>query len=410
MKQDTKHYKLAIDIVTLSNMSISAAEEGMYDPDTQWITRYKLNNGGVSCTLAATETTMDPRSQKPKDKGSEGGDTDKRTATLTYPVIPPSTQTGLIRRHAAFMMGEAATVRGEYVKPETFSALMCGTNKSSESSWLSVEGRREARLDPFFGVFGGTSNMLHSGIVVHPGLPLIKATETMLDTKVLDTDLVRDTDRLDEMMAAKMIVRKNDLQNSGKMELIEKIVGLETLIDYNEAMSVQLEASKANKEAQKQARKEAAEKGERFVEDKAKKVDLRAFNFVEVVRPRMGFGLRYGVTAYTPAHLGLFLLALQRFMIEGTVGGRVAKGCGRFRATRTMMYEVDKSTGQKKALGDLFNLDKDGFEFAPREAVDNALAAAKDYLEKFELAKLNGFCNRVDVPAKRKGKADKAEA
>jgi CRISPR type IV-associated protein Csf2 len=143
---------------------------------------------------------------------------------------------------------------------------------------------------------------------------------------IIELSSARGLGELTEVMA---IVRKNDLTD-GRDTRVDRLIGIEELAAYSAAEAGQRETSRA--------KKDSGEVGG--------KTDLRTLNAIEVIRAGVPIGLRLGVQSFSPAQLGLFLLAVQALLREGQIGGRKAKGQGFFVAEASRLLSVGADSRQ----------------------------------------------------------------
>ena len=347
----SKKYIIAVDIDTTAPLHITAIESGKYDPDSRRINRYDSTNG-IGCSLTRTAKIA-----------SAAFVHEGNTVVPEVPVIPAATVGGKLRRAAADLLFESLIKRGLTLTPDAYNTMTSGMASTElKADEATPDSTRAARLDPFLGLFGGTSFALSAGSVISEGWPLLESTRSLLMTEPIGT--VRSFNRLSDMTDAVAIIRKNDVA-SMQGDNLEGVVGVQRLADYIQAEFDSRTASKVKKAAG----------GE------GKKTDLRALNAVEAVRSGMGFALRVEVTARTPAHLGLMLLAMQSFLRDGQVGGKAARGMGRFVCNASRLYELDPANRQITVLTSLY-LDKaSGYELADHEVVSAANEAAQDYID-----------------------------
>lgn len=165
------------------------------------------------------------------------------------------------------------------------------------------------------------------------------------------------------------------MQSLRDLGRLEAAIGPKGLADYLDSIGQQQLDSKA--------KKKAGEGGQ--------KVDLRAFNALEAVRSGMPFALRVAVRATTPAHLGLMILAMQKFLISGQVGGKAARGFGQFVCDASQLLEIDAATGTVVRKVPLFGLRSDGYTLSDEATVQQASVAAQDFLDQADAALYAAF-------------------
>lgn len=371
MKNHAKRYIIAVDITTTAPLHITAIEKGAYDPATQKLVRFDGNGLGTALTrtqgLAHQAYTL------------ESGN----VVTPLVPVIPASTVAGKLRRNAGTLIAQSLVGRGLTISPDAYNVLMSGmANTELKADEKIPEVLRAARNEPFLSLFGGTSFALSAHSVVAEGWPLIAGTQSCLMSEPI-ADLQPFTSVYD-MTDVQPIVRKNDVADM-KHPILEQVVGVDALATYVEGQGAMRSESKAKKAAN----------------EEGKKTDMRTLNGVEVVKTGVNFALRVELTAFNESHLGLMLLAMQSFMRDGQVGGKAARGVGRFVVSGSRLYEVEPDTRIQKVVTSLFEGKDLGYAFAANETVDKAVTAAQDYLDDIDPAMLEAF-TRADAKALRK--------
>lgn len=371
MKNHAKKYIIAVDITTTAPLHITAIEKGAYDPATQKLVRFDGNGLGTALTrtqgLAHQAYTL------------ESGN----VVTPLVPVIPASTVAGKLRRNAGTLIAQSLVGRGLTISPDAYNVLMSGmANTELKADEKIPEVLRAARNEPFLSLFGGTSFALSAHSVVAEGWPLIAGTQSCLMSEPI-ADLQPFTSVYD-MTDVQPIVRKNDVADM-KHPILEQVVGVDALATYVEGQGAMRSESKAKKAAN----------------EEGKKTDMRTLNGVEVVKTGVNFALRVELTAFNESHLGLMLLAMQSFMRDGQVGGKAARGVGRFVVSGSRLYEVEPDTRIQKVVTSLFEGKDLGYAFAANETVDKAVTAAQDYLDDIDPAMLEAF-TRADAKALKK--------
>ena len=346
-----KKYIIAVDIILTSPLHITAIEKGAYDPASQRLVRYDGN--GIGCSLTRTQSLA--HQARVLDNGT--------AYTPLVPVIPASTVAGKLRRAAADLITSSFVQRELKISPDAYNVLTSGMATTElKADEKTPEVLRMARKEPFLSLFGGTSFAMAAHSVIADGWPVLGCTQAQLMSEPIG-DVQPFTD-LREMTEVLPIIRKNDVAAmEGKN--IEAVVGFQRLVDYASAESDKRAESKTKKSAN----------------EDAKKTDLRTLNGVETVKTGVTFALRVEVTSFEPSHLGLMLLALQSFLRAGQVGGKGARGFGRFLATGSRVYEVDPDTRKQTALASVFEGKETGYAFCDNAVLDQAVTAAQDYLD-----------------------------
>jgi CRISPR type IV-associated protein Csf2 len=357
-----KKYIIAADLTLTAPMHITAVEKGTYDSSAQRLHRYDAPQG-VQCALT--------RTVKLAFAATAGEDGVTRAPAV--PVIPASTLAGKLRRAAADLLFESMVARDLQISPDAYNTLTSGTPTTElKAGDATPESMRAARSDPFLSLFGGTSFAMSAGSVIAEGWPLLDLTTGLLMTEAIVPNLP--FSQLKDMTDAVAIVRKNDVADLRGAQL-EGVVKFEALCDYLSGEADDREASKA--------KKKAGEGG--------KKTSLRALNAFEAVRAGLSFALRVEVTARTPAHLGLMLMAVQHFMRAGQVGGKGARGMGRFAVSASRLYELDPANRQILVLSEVFHDKATGYAFQHSDVITEAAGAAQDYIDHANPALYEAF-------------------
>ena len=352
----TKSYILAVDIKLTAPMSIQSIESGVYDPKTRKILRYNAPAGsGIGCSLTRTMTLPGVR--------PVGAESDKGNGPVTVPIIPASTVAGKLRRAAADLIGQALVERELTITPRTFNMMMTGAASTAlDVNSASPEVHKVARNDPFMSMFGGTIFALPASTIIGQGWPLLELTQAMfMSPPISEVDKYT---HLSEMTEAYAIVKKNDVMEM-RSPLLPGLVTLEALCAHA--------AEEGAVRAGAKAKKDAGEAG--------KKTDLRTLNATEIVLPGIKFGIRVRVDSRNPSHLGLLVLALQRYLHSGCVGGRTARGMGTFVAPdMARIYSIDPYTQSVSHVEELFQGRESNYALCRTEVLDEAIKHAHHYL------------------------------
>lgn len=376
-----KKYVIACDIRLTAPMHISAIEKGAYNPDRQVLQRSpasKAQTGFIGTSLTRTaeigELSKLRKIKMIAVKSGVGAEDDEsvespdstwnRFDVPIVPIIPSSTIGGLLRRAAAEMLMDSMSQRDMMLTPDAYNTLTSGSATTSLLG-ASMQGMQIARMDPFLGNFGGTTFMVAAGTVISEGWPILKITEsrhmtpTIGDTAPLLMEDIKDLTRVWQ------VVRKNDAQGMTDQERLIRIVGEQHLNDYMTEIN--------DKQSKSKARQAEGEVGT--------KTDLRALNGIETVMSGLSFALRVGIKATTAAHLGLMILAMQKFIVKGRVGGKEARGFGQFICLNSRLLEIDPATGLVVSETPLFEEKSVGYKLFDNEVVTPAVSAAVDYID-----------------------------
>jgi CRISPR type IV-associated protein Csf2 len=201
---------------------------------------------------------------------------------------------------------------------------------------------------------------------------------------------------LNEMTEVFAIIKKDDVMDM-RRETLEPTVGFESVSQYV--------IDKAAESSQKKSKK-----GEEDAGAESKKTDLRTFNAFEAVKTGINFGFRIEVTSFEPSHLGLMLLAVQSVLRDGQIGGKGAKGFGRFTLSASRLYRVDPVTRLHTSYAEIFENQQTGYQFKASEAADDvvneAILAAEDYLDSIQPSLIEAFSAADAEALKNAYKAD----
>lgn len=373
----THRYLIACDIRTTAPLHITALEKGSYDPQSQ--RRYRYDGPGIGATLTRSLALAHKASVRMATQGEEAPDNAQGASSLSsvqiprVPVVPASTIAGKLRRAAAELLYESLLARKLQLKPAAFNTLNAGTATTS----LNPEAKtadlvRIARDDAFLGLFGGTTFALAAGSVIAEGWPITADTEQLLmSPRLVEASPLSGMNDLTEMLA---IVRKNDLTGMSYARL-DELLGVQAVTDA-------LQTDSSNR-AESKARRKAGEDGT--------KTDLRTLNAIEAVRAGVPFALRVRVDAPTPHHLGLMLLALQRLLRDGQLGGRGARSWGSFVCEASRLYQLSPGSARMEPLCQPFGDRTSDYALADHPVLQRAEDAAQAYLADCTPARYNAF-------------------
>lgn len=401
---------LAADITLTSPMHITAIEKGRYvyeGVSYPKLMRFDSGPGaGIQCSLTRT---MRLGNHSYEIKTEEGTRTKNG---VDVPVIPASTVGGMLRNAAADLLFRGLIERDQAISTDAYNTMCSGsatTNLSADKTTPEVVAM--ARKDPFLANFGGTSFALAARTVISQGMPLIQLTRDMLMTPPMIEPL--GIERMDEMTSVVAIIRKDSVGDM-KGAHLQEVVKLDDLASYIEDKAQDSVAAAESKVKQREAK--AA--GEAVVKDK--KRDLRTLGGLESVNAGLSFALRIQVDAISEAHLGLMILALQKVLRAGQVGGKGARGFGQFLCEHSRIYPIDPTTNRATSeTGEaLFSSRSTGYavigidDDAGASLLARAVDHANDYIENVEPSLLEAFAT-TDVAALKqayKGKVVSATA
>lgn len=351
-----------IEIQTQSPLHITALESGRYVPETGRIVRSEVT-GQASIPCALTRTLSVRKAVAAET--SEG-----RAIDFTrVPVIPANTLGGKLRTAACELVETALILKGKKLSPRAFNTLRKGTAttelKRSEQTVLLA---RYGANHPLIGIFGGTSYGIDANLVVHEGLPVTEDTLPLLPVSPLAAEPVRDFALTDALP----IVRKDALIDLNKPEHIAAVVGVDEINAYHEA--------EMGRTVAKKAKKDAGETG--------KKESLRAIATVEAARPGLHFQIALTLRSRNDQQTGLLLLALKSLVDSGQIGGKAARGFGRFGviASRVSVKDSEGNVTESPIFG--LRTEGNGYDWNVSTDLESAIAAAESWIETVDPAEL----------------------
>jgi len=395
-------YILAADITLTAPLHITAIEKGRYSIDGDRPRLYRYDGGagvGLQCALTRSRRVMidvaASAQESIEDAGAENtaGPGVQGTSSADIPVIPSSTVGGKLRNLAASLIFESLIKNGQTISTDAFNTLCSGTATTALAGDLAVpEVIRLARQEPFLANFGGTSFALPAHSVVADAWPLIQSTrQYLMSPELLPAEALPDLRWMSQMCSPVAIVRKDPVRDMRSKQL-EEIVALDDLIQYIEEKGEQAAAAKINKAKAK----EAKSNGE--VIAASKKTDIRTISALEAVNTGMSFALRVRVDATSPAQLGLMILAFQKLLREGQIGGKGARGFGQFVCPESRLIKIDPNTNRPfiDAQSRLFHAQDMGYEVVGLTDDEDAIApqaviAAQSYLKNINALLIEAF-------------------
>lgn len=367
----SQRYSVAIDVLLQSPLHISALAEARYLPGEVGVRRIRITTEriGVPLTLTREAEVVLPH---PVMVGEGSASFVKYTSKV--PVIPSNGIKGRLRRCAAELLIESVVARGMTVTPRAYNTLSSGAPDASlDRASSSMDQVLAGRAHPFFGVFGGTSYALEAGLVTHEGYPVCDSTAHLTQTPALsDAPVLREMD----MTSIVTIARSDDIKAVRNVDLLSKGVGIEAASAYIESIM----AGRTEKAAK------AAESSE-----PGKKTELAAIAALQVANPGLTFALRFDLEARTPAHLGMLLLALQRLLNIGQIGGKASRGYGRFLLSHSRLYKHED--GRRSIDGiPIWSTNSNGsYDFSDHPQIEQAVNAGHAFVESVDAAELEVF-------------------
>lgn len=392
---------LAADIQLTDPMHITAIEKGRYVADEGRRLRYDSREQGVQLSLTRTL-----RLANHVEEETNGEETTRRFGR-EIPVIPSSTVGGKLRNAAAQLIFDSLVQRDLSISTNAYNTLCTGTATTSlDGDKTTPEVVQAARSEPFLANFGGTSFALSARSVISTGLPLIEATREMLMSPPLDEQGVFNMARYYDMTSVVAIVRKDPLRSLSS-DTIEEVIAEDELQAYFAELKDKDDKKAINKAKAKEDPANAT---------RDKKTDTRTLNALEVINPGMSFALRVQVDAFSEQQLGLMVLAFQKVLRDGQIGGKAARGFGRFTCKGSRLMQVDQNTNRviESTLSPLFLDKSSGYAIAGLDnetptVLTSATMSAQDYLYQLDPSMIEAFASTDPAAIKallKKGRAE----
>ena len=332
-----KKYVLEGVLTTLTPLNISEPSDARVDPATGRVSRF--GDAGFPCTVTTHLRVVAnaPEAVSPTGERLPIDDQTARKPTLeSVPVVPANTLSGLLRRSGARIIFDSLERRGVTIPLSYYNILCCGAftgNPDKEAPGLAQI--RAASHDPYFGIFGGGPRMYAKRSRVDTGLPLCSEIAQFVPDG-LGSHLVHLTPS--KMTQVLWMRRGDDVSTMRNVEQMQSTITdfadamdeyLGDSVDRKAALSTRSELKKTAAAARKSGDKVAAKAASEGVTESASR-GVASLTAIQVVSPGVPFHFRVEL-AGNDAQLGLLLLSVERFAQNQALGGRVAKGFGRFR-------------------------------------------------------------------------------
>lgn len=344
----TKKYRIHGIIKTISPLHIAAPGAVRFDPTTGG---YASGDGGIACTGIQ---------QMPLPSTLTGKSGSEYQAKV--PMIAANNLNGALRRQAAAITFDALLAKGEKVDMGTYSAMTCGSvTGKPDGGLVKFEEYREARQNPFLGLYGGGPRMMRRNVRVHNLVPVTKATAFMHQGvsrhpgfdgpgELATQYTVPESVKLVQMFA---FVKNDDLLKFVDLAMQEKVI-----TDFEKKIAERQQSILDDKAA-----KDSGGEGSRF--------SNRTFTSYEFVIPGVGFPMTFELDV-TDEQLGLFMLALDRFAATERLGGALRNGFGQFAMENVVLVDVASGESSELFEGGRLDRDKDGAAFPYLQAWDKA--------------------------------------
>lgn len=355
----SEHKVISLHLYSVSPLHIAdaSAGESHVDPKTGYI-----RSGKPPKTMPVSRIERKPV-LIPKEIS---GETDDTVAHLPY--IKANNMVGRLRRFAQDAINEVLMEKNATISDKAYRGLSCGAVSGSPTGIApTLSEYRKAREHFYLGLFGGGNGMFASGMsfgdlnVKHKSLTATGVLPTSLEGTV-------------NVPIAQLTYPISLLRRDRMLELadynIEHVVkggnkAIEQWLDLVVAASQEVEQLEDSEKAEA--------KGGNLKEGRRQKlVNLVAY---EAVLAGLGY---YGKIVLRPditdAQIGLLLESLSRFAQANAIGGKSAKGFGRFNLTvkegddvllQSNDGEITQSNGgqyTEALIDELDNLDIDVLE------------------------------------------------
>lgn len=332
---------LSLHLQSTSSLFIADAGAGKHHLDDQGY----IKPGKVQGTLPVARTERKPI-LVPKE--ISGADSD---SVILFPYIKANNMVGRLRRFAQDAINEVLIERGETISDKAYRGLSCGATSGTPTGIEpTLKEHRDARAHFYMGLFGGGSGMFSSGMsfgdfdVKH---------KYLISAGVLPAETRGAIDVNPHHLTHPVVINRRDRMNELSDFHIEQVL-------------------KGGEEAIHDWRSEAARAAQDKKEEKegAKRLTLRNLVAYEAAPAGLSYQSKVVFNPFIEdAQVGLLLEALTRFARANAIGGRTAKGLGRFNLTvkegdevllQSVDGEVIKSAGGKyteSLVNELDNLD-----------------------------------------------------
>ena len=399
-------YVLEGVLTTLTPLNISEPSEARVDPATGRVTRF--GDAGFPCTVTTHLRVVAnaPDAMSLTGEHLADDETVRRRSLESVPVVPANTLSGLLRRSGARIIFDSMERRGVTIPLSYYNILCCGAftgNPDKEAPGLAEI--RAASQDPYFGVFGGGPRMYAKRTRVDTALPLCAEISQFVPDSMASHMVHLKPAEMTQVLWAR---RGDDVSMMRNVEQMQSTITdfpgamdeyLGDSVDRKAALSARSELKKTVAAARKSGDKVAAKAASEGITESASR-GVASLTATQVVSPGVPFHFRVELCG-TEAQLGFLLLSVERFAQNQALGGRVAKGFGRFRLhglhLTTVGSDVEPSTvfveGQHVLSED----------FAAH------VSAAKAVVDAYTTETLAIFCEQKSKPS-RAGKAGEPAA
>lgn len=385
----THQYRIHGIIRMISPLHIAAPGSVKYDPTTGTYPDKKDN--GMPCT--AVQQLNLPMLRSYKVNG------DVKTFQAKVPLIAANNINGAFRRNCSAIVFDTMLAKNQQINMGTYSAMTCGAvTGNPDSAMVKFQEYREARANPFVGLFGGGPRMLRRHVWENNLVPYTSETEFMFRGAARHPSF-DDIEKLDVMVpdGIRLVQQFHFLRNDDLLKFVDLAMQEKVIKDFEKNM---LERQNNILQAQ-------GNKGEEGT-SKANKFSPRTMSAYEFVIPGIAFPLSLELDV-TDDQLGLFLLTLDRFAEKERIGGMVRNGFGQFVLENVVL--VDGETGEvKKHLfsGGRLNRDDSGAAYPYLQAWHLAAQSPEFSAERLDYLMRLPAPKATDEEKKEKAAAKKA--
>ena len=307
---------LTLHMHSISPLHIADAGSGASHIDSSGFIRQGKVPGTMPVTRIERKPILIPKEVSGRDSDS----------VSHFPYIKANNMVGRLRRFAQDAINEVIVERGEQISDKTYRGLSCGaTSGSPNGVEPTLSEHRAARKHFYLGLFGGGNGMFASGMSF--GDFNIKHKH-LISSGVLPQDLEGTTDvDINRLTYPISLVRRDRMTELTDFN-IEKVIsgGNEAVEAWRDLIAAASKKAEEIKEAKAAGTEDKAKAGARQM--------LRNLVAYEAALAGLGYYSKVTLAKQTnDAHVGLLLEALSRFAEANAMGGKSAKGFGRFNLT-----------------------------------------------------------------------------
>ena len=311
---------------------------------------------------------------------------------VQVPMIAANNIIGRLRRHAAKLVLDVISGKGQKVQIGTFSALTCGAvTGKPDGRDVTFQEYRETRAHPYIGLMGGGPRMMRRHVRCFNAVPYCDATAGMFD-RIRHPHLDDDINSphkvhvgLHQILQRWIMNRNDDLK-----DLVDMATAKASIQNFQDAVM----------ERQAQIIGDSARGAEG---EKKDRISTESFTALEFIVPGITFPLSFELLDVDEAQLGLFLASLDRFADIERMGGYSRNGFGQLAFNDVVLEDGEGRILEK-------NLFMDSRLNRASEHAARALQAWADAAKDLDAADLDRlFAPPVDK-VEKPTKATKAES